>query len=117
MALKVADSDAAAGLDAVVTNFANAFRVDEKVTGWLVAQGIHDSEDVASLAAEEKLVEPKIIDVLVAEGIESAKTPGQRVAITKLWRKCRGHMEENELKAKAQAKAVIQKAELPHGED
>ena len=68
----------AAGLDAIVSNFATAFRVDEKIIQWLVDQGFTDCEDIASLAADEKLVEPKIIDVLVTGGVDAAKSPGQK---------------------------------------
>ena len=98
-------------------NFITATKVDAKVSKWLLDNDILDCEGVASLAANESLVVANIIEPLHSNGITEAKKPGNQVAITKLWRKCRAHLEEAEVKAKALLTSAAAKAEMPHSED
>ena len=104
-------------MDPVVVNFLAAFKVDGRVSEWLLSEGITDCESIASIAATEELVDKNFIQPLISAGVESLKKPGQAIGITKLWKKCRTLMEESELKAKALVKSVVDKADRPHTED
>ena len=64
-------------LDAQVARFATMCKLDPKVEEWLVKEGILDCEGVASLAAKEDMVDTKVIQVLIASGIEEMKVVRQ----------------------------------------
>ena len=49
-------------------------------------EGITDCEGVASLAAKEEMVDPKFIQMMIAEGISEMKGSGKQIALTKFWR-------------------------------
>ena len=104
-------------LDAQVARFATMCKLDPKVEGWFVQEGILDCEGVASLAAKEDMVDPKFIQVLIASGLDEMKSSGKQIALTKFWRKCRTAFGEAELQAKEMAKPKAAKADIPHSTD
>ena len=53
------------------------------------SQRLHHCEGVGLLAAEEKLVDPNIIEVMEGEGVEEVKIRGKKVAVRKFWTYCR----------------------------
>ena len=55
-------------LEADVEAMVDICKIDTKAEGWLIVEGILDLEGVATLAANEALVDPKIVQVLIASG-------------------------------------------------
>ena len=66
-------------VEAIVLNFISAFKVDPRVSDWLLAEGILDCEGIASIAATEELVDAKFIQPLISAVVETLKSRAKQL--------------------------------------
>ena len=79
----------ASAFDTQTAALALKAKLPEKMIAWFLAMDCDTCEGVGLLAAEEKLIDPNILAVMEANGIEEAKNTGKKVAVRKFWTYCR----------------------------
>ena len=72
--------------DSKTRALAEKAKIPQKCIDWFLSMDCTDCERVAMLAAEEKLVDIRIIDGMEGAGVEEVKMPGKR---SQSGRKCR----------------------------
>ena len=75
--------------DSKTQSLADKAKIPQKCIEWFLSNDCTDCEGVALLAAEEKLVDIRIIDVMEGAGVDEVKSAGKKVAVRKFWTYCR----------------------------
>ena len=65
--------------DATTADLAAKAKLPSTAGVWFIANDCFTCEDVGLLASEEKLVDPNIIDLMIAQGDDAMKSSGKKV--------------------------------------